>query len=111
MAYTHDTARPCPLDRNDPISESPSPAVDVPLHPAGAEHDPWFNVEYQRAITKLVVAVLKGILKEHYKCKDTSICAKREGLLPLNPVQRMGLENAIELLHHYVDTLPPPEGG
>jgi hypothetical protein len=110
MAFMHDTARVCHLPRNETNSESASRDLDVPLYPPGAALEGPFNYEYQRASTELALAVIEAILRAHHKVKQAKSNGKYSGSLPLDPVHRMGLETAHELLHYYADTLAPESG-
>ncbi|MBM7131870.1 hypothetical protein [Dyella mobilis] len=65
----------------------------------------------RRAGSALAVAVIEGLRRTHEQFVKTHPDGKRVGLLPLNPVQLIGLENAIDLLCEYVDTLTPEGGG
>jgi hypothetical protein len=110
MAFTDNTARVSPLPRNEINPETASRDLDVPLYPAGAALEGPFNVEYQRASTELALAVIEAMLRAHHKVKQAQSSSKYSGPLPLDPVHRIGLETAHELLHYYADTLAP-EGG
>jgi hypothetical protein len=110
MAFTDNTARVRPLPRNEANPETASRDLDVPLYPAGAELEQPLNVEYQRASTELALAVIEAMLRAHHKVKQAQSNGKYSGPLPLDPVHRIGLETAHELLHYYADTLTP-EGG
>jgi hypothetical protein len=110
MAFMNHTARVRPLPRNEANAESASRDLDVPLHPVDAEPERPFNIEYQQASTELALAVIEAMLRSHHKVKLAPSHGKYSGSLPLDPVHRIGLETALELLHHYADTLTP-EGG
>jgi hypothetical protein len=109
MAFTDNTARVSPLPRNEINPETASRDLDVPLYP-GADSERPFNYEYQRASTELALAVIEAMLRAHHKVKQAQSSSKYSGPLPLDPVHRIGLETAHELLHYYADTLAP-EGG
>jgi hypothetical protein len=109
MASQDHTARVSHLPRNGTIPESASRDLDVPLYPVGESERP-FNYEYQRASTELALAVIEAMLRAHHKVKQAQSNGKYSGSLPLDPVHRMGLETAHELLHHYADTLAPESG-
>jgi hypothetical protein len=110
MASQDHTARVSHLPCNGTIPESASRDLDVPLYPAGAALEGPFNVEYQRASTELALAVIEAMLRAHHKVKQAQSNGKHSGPLPLDPVHRIGLETAHELLHHYADTLAPESG-
>jgi hypothetical protein len=110
MAFMNHTAGVSHLPRNETNPESASRDLDVPLYPMGAALEEPFNVEYQRASTKLALAVIEAMLRAHHKVKQAKSNGKYSGSLPLDPVHRIGLETAHELLHHYVDTLAPESG-
>jgi hypothetical protein len=110
MAFIHDTARVRPLPRNEANPESASRDLDVPLHPADAAPERPFNYAYQQASTQLALAVIGALLKPDRKVKYARNEGKGSGPSPLDGVQRMGLEAAVELLHLYADTLPPESG-
>jgi hypothetical protein len=110
MAFMNHTARVSPLPRNEAISESASPEPDVPLHPAGAEPERPFNYVYERASTELALAAIEALLRSNREARQARDEGKHSGPLPLDPVRRIGLETAVELLHHYVDTFPPESG-
>jgi hypothetical protein len=101
MASRDHTARVCHLVRNEPKSESTS-KVDRLLQQERAERERRQACESQRASTALALAVIEGMLKTPSSFKKTH---KSGGRLPLNPVQRIGLETALDLLRHHVDTL------
>jgi hypothetical protein len=109
MAFMNHTAGVSHLPRNGTNSETASRDLDVPLYP-GAESERPFNYEYQRASTELALAVIEAMLRAHHKVKQAQSNGKYSGPLPLDPVHRIGLETAHELLHYYADTLTP-EGG
>jgi hypothetical protein len=110
MASLNHTAPAHPLVRNEPKSKSTS-SVDDPFHLRSAERERRQTHASQQASTALAVAVIEGMLKTHRAFKQAHDSGERMGLLPLNPVQRIGLETAIDLLHHYVDTLSPETSG
>jgi hypothetical protein len=110
MASQDHTARVRPLPRNETNSESASRDLDAPLHPPDAAPERPFNVEYQQASTQLALAVIGALLKPDRKVKYARNESKDSGPSPLDGVQRMGLEAAVELLHLYADTLPPESG-
>jgi hypothetical protein len=110
MAFIDHTARVRHLPRNETSPESASRDLDVPRHPVDAESERPFNYEYQRASTELALAVIKAMLRSHHKAKQAKSRGKFSGPLPLDPVHRIGLETALELLHHYADTLAPESG-
>jgi hypothetical protein len=110
MAFTDNTARVRPLPRNEANPESASRDLDVPLHPADAAPERPFNYAYQQASTELALAVIEAMLRSHHKVKQAKSNGKYSGSLPLDPVHRIGLETALELLHHYADTLTPESG-
>jgi hypothetical protein len=107
MAFQDHTARVCPLAPKAPISESSSREVDVPLHPTGAAPERRFNDEYQQATTELAIAVIEALLRSQRQARQVRAEGRSSAPLPLDAVQRFGLETALELLHHYVDTLTP----
>jgi hypothetical protein len=107
MAFQDHTARACPLAPKEPISESSSPGGDVPLHPTGTAPERRFNDEYQRATTELAIAVIEALLRSHRQARQARAEGRSSAPLPLDAVQRFGLETALELLHHHVDTLVP----
>ena len=110
MAFQDHTARVSPLPRNETNPESASRDLDVPLHPVDAASERPFNYEYQRASAELALAVIDAMLQCHHKVKQAKSNGKYSGSLPLDPVHRIGLETAQELLHHYADTLVPESG-
>jgi hypothetical protein len=110
MASIDHTARIRHLVRNEPKSKSTS-TVDRPLHQGSAERERRQAYESQRASTALAVAVLEGMLKTNSTFKKTHRNGDRCGLLPLNAVQLIGLETAIEILHQHVDTLSSEVSG
>jgi hypothetical protein len=109
MASIDHTARIRALVRNEPKSKSTS-TVGKTL-PRGEERERQRAYESRRAGTALAVAVIEGMLKTDSTFKQMHQNGAQSGLLPLNPVQLIGLENAIDLLHHYVDILSPGKSG
>jgi hypothetical protein len=110
MASRDHTAHARLLVRNEPNSESTASAGES-SHPLGAEQMWQQTWTSKRAGTALAVAVIEGMLKTHRKFQQANPGGKRLGLLPLNPVQLIGLEAAIDLLHHYVDMLDSEASG
>lgn len=107
MASIDHTARFCPSVCKKPKSKSTS-TVGAPLN---EERERWRAFEARRAGAALAIAVMQGMLKHHRVSKPAHTHGKRKDLLLLNPVQCIGLETAIDLLHHYADTLTPGSGG
>jgi hypothetical protein len=107
MVFQDHTARVCPLAPKEPISESSSRGVGVLLHPAGAASERRFNDKYQQATTELAIAVIEALLRSQRQARQVRAEGRSSAPLPLDAVQRFGLETALELLHHYVDTLTP----
>jgi hypothetical protein len=110
MASMDHTAHARLLVRSEPKSKS-TLTVDAPLSALSDERERRRTCETQRAGAALAIAVMDGLLKNHHALKRAHTSDKSGDLLPLNPVQRIGLETAIDLLHHYVDTLTPGRGG
>jgi hypothetical protein len=110
MASIDHTARSSHLVRNEPKSRSTS-TVDVPLSPMSAERERQQACESKRAGTALAIAVMEGILKSHRAYQRVRRDGAKADLSPLNPVQLIGVEIGIDLLHHYVDTLTLARGG
>jgi hypothetical protein len=110
MASIDHTARSCHLVRTEPKSKSTS-TVDAPLIGESEKRERRRACESRRAGAALAIAVMAGMLKHHRALKPAHTSGKSIGGLPLNPVQRVGLETAIDLLHHYVDMLPLGRGG
>jgi hypothetical protein len=96
--------------RNEPKSKSTS-TIDVPVNVVTEEQEQRRACDPRRAGTALAIAVMEGMLKHHRALKQAHTQGKSTDALPLNPVQYIGLETAIDLLHHYVDTLTPGRGG
>ncbi|GLQ98156.1 hypothetical protein [Dyella mobilis] len=94
----------------EPKSKSAS-SVDDARRAERAERERRQSYASQRAGTALAVAVIEGLLKAHRISKYAGDTGKRTNLLPLNPVQQIGLETAIDLLHLHVDTLSHEGGG
>jgi hypothetical protein len=110
MASMDHTTRSCPPVHHEPTSQA-TPSVDGPPNTrGGGQERRWMNASEQ-ASAALAITVMEGMLKTHHARKRAHPDGKPMGFLPLNPVQRIGLETAIDLLHHYVDTLTPEEGG
>lgn len=107
MVSIDHTARFCPPVRKEPKSKSTS-TVSASLC---EEQERRRVFESRQAGAALAIAVMQGMLKHHRVSKPTHSGGKRKGLLLLNPVQCVGLETAIDLLHHYADTLTPASGG
>jgi hypothetical protein len=107
MAFQDHTARACPLAPKEPFSESSSPGLDVPLHLTGAASERRFNDKYQQATTELAIAVIEALLRSQRQARQVRAEGRSSAPLPLDAVQRFGLETALELLHHHVDTLTP----
>jgi hypothetical protein len=110
MASTNHTARPNPLVPPQPKRKSTS-SFDDPPPPAGVKQERRSSDTPQWARAALAVAVMEGMLKTHHAIKQAKPEGKRKRVLPLNPVQLIGLEAAIDLLHHDVDTLSPQMTG
>jgi hypothetical protein len=110
MASMDHTTRSCPPVHHEPIPQA-TPSVDDPPNIQGAGQERRWTYASRRAGAALAVAVMNGMLKTHHAHKRVRPDGKPAGFLPLNPVQRIGLETAIDLLHHYVGTLTPEEGG
>jgi hypothetical protein len=110
MASMDHTTRSCPPVHHEPLSQT-TPSVDGPPNTRGAGQERRWTYASRRAGAALAVAVMNGMLKTHHTRKRAKPDGKPMECLPLNPVQRLGLETAIDLLHHYVDTLTPEEGG
>jgi hypothetical protein len=110
MASRDHTARAYLLVRNEPKAESTS-SIDDSLSPLSVE--PMWRQTYasKRAGSALAIAVIEGMLKTHRQFARANKDGKRMGLLPLNTVQLIGLETAIDLLQQYVDTLDPEISG
>jgi hypothetical protein len=98
------------LVRNEPKSKS-TLTIDAPVNAVTEEQERRRACDSQRAGAALAIAVMEGMLKNHRALKQAHTHGKSTGHLPLNPVQCIGLETAIDLLHHYVDTLTPGRGG
>ncbi|GLQ97714.1 hypothetical protein [Dyella mobilis] len=110
MTFMDHTAPSCRWVQKDPKSKSTSSVDDARLSES-AERERRQSYASQQAGTALAVAVIEGLLKAHRISKHAGETGKRTGLLPLNPVQQIGLETAIDLLHLHVDTLTPEGGG
>lgn len=110
MASIDLTARFRPKVRTELKSKSTS-TVSAPLSEESEERERRRVFESRRAGAALAIAVMEGMLKHHRRSKRAHTGGKRTGLLLLNPVQCIGLETAIDLLHHYADTLTPVGGG
>jgi hypothetical protein len=110
MASMDHTARLRLLAKNKPNSKSSS-SVDDLADASDARREQRQTYASLRAGSALAVAVIEGMLRTHHTFEQTRHDDKRVGLLPLNPVQLIGLETAIDLLYHYVDTLTPEGGG
>jgi hypothetical protein len=110
MASIDHTARSRPLVRNEPKSK-PTSTIEAPLNRLSEERERRQACEATRAGAALAIAVMEGMLKNHRAYEQALTRDKRTGHLSLNPVQYIGLETAIDLLHHYVDTLPLGRGG
>jgi hypothetical protein len=110
MVFVDHTTRSCPQVHDEPISQA-TPSVDGPPGIQGEGQERRWTYASRRAGVALAVAVMNGMLKTHHTHKRANRDGKRTEFLPLNPVQRIGLETAIDLLNHYVDTLTPEEGG
>jgi hypothetical protein len=85
--------------------------VDAPLSALSEERERRRTCKTQQAGAALAIAVMDGLLKNHRAAMQTHGSDNKPSRLSLNPVQRIGLETAIDLLHHYVDTLTPGRGG
>jgi hypothetical protein len=105
MASEDHTGRARVQVRNEPKSKS-TPSVGETLL-RNAERERRMTYESEKAGTALALAVIEGMLKTHGTFKQTDQRGEMRGLLPLNPVQLIGLETAIDLLHHYAGTLSP----
>jgi hypothetical protein len=110
MASMDHTAHACLLAQNEPISDSTQSVEDSP-QPLGEAQKRWRTYESCRAGIGLAIAVIEGMLKTHRLYEQAHPEGTKSGLLPLNPVQLVGLENAIELLYRYLGTLSPQEVG
>jgi hypothetical protein len=109
MACKDHTAHPRALVRNEPHFQSTTTAGD-PL-PRSVERERRTIEEAHRASTALAIAVISGMLRTDRAFKRTHKKGEKRGLLPLNQVQIFGLEAAIDLLHHHVDTFSSENGG
>ncbi|GLQ98254.1 hypothetical protein [Dyella mobilis] len=110
MTYTNHTAPPRRWVPKDPKSKLTSSVDDARLAER-AERERRQSYASQQAGTALAVAVIEGLLKAHRISKHAGDTGKRTHLLPLNPVQQIGLETAVDLLHHHVDMLSHEGGG
>ena len=110
MAFTDHTAHARLLVRKEPKSK-PTPTVGVPLTAISEERARRRTCETRQAGAALAIAAMDGRLKNHRALKQAHTSGKSPSLLPLNPVQRIGLKTAIDLLHHHADTLTPGRGG
>jgi hypothetical protein len=110
MASRDHTAHARLWVRNEPNSESTASAGES-SHSLDAEQMGQQAYASKRAGAALAVAVIEGMLKTHRKFQRANPGGKRLGLLPLSPVQLIGLEAAIDLLHHYVDVLDSEVSG
>ena len=110
MAFTDHTAHARLWVRSEPKSK-PIPAISSALDAAGDERERRRVCELHRAGAALAIAVMDGLLQNHRASRQSHAENKRMSLLSLNGAQCFGLETAIDLLHHYVDTLTPGRGG
>jgi hypothetical protein len=110
MASMDHTARDCLLAQNEPISNSAQSVEDSP-QPLGEAQKRWRTVESCRAGIGLAIAVIEGMLKTHHRYEQAHPEREKSGLLPLNPVQLVGLESAIDLLHGHLDKLSAEASG
>jgi hypothetical protein len=108
MASMDHTARARLLVRSPHISESAHPVEDSPPL-LGEAVDRWRTIESRRAGIGLAIAVIEGMLKTHHRYERAHPEGNKSGLLPLNPVQLVGLEGATDLLYRYLGTLSPEE--
>jgi hypothetical protein len=109
MACMDHTARSRAPVCNEP-NPDPLSTAGVPL-PRSADQERRTLLESRRANTALALAVIQGMLKNHKACKRKPRTGEKPGTRPLNAVQVFGLEAAIDLLHHYADTLNPENSG
>ena len=110
MAFMDHTAHARLLVRNEPKSKH-TLTVDAPLTALSEQRERQRTCDTQRAGAALAIAVMDGLLKNHRAAMQAHGSGKTPSRLSLDPVQRIGLETAIDLLHHYVDTLTPGRGG
>jgi hypothetical protein len=108
MASMDHTARAHLLVRDESFSESTQSVEGSPQF-LGEAPERSRTVESCRAGIGLAIAVIEGMLKTHRRYELAHPEGEKSGLLPLNPVQLVGLEGAIDLLYRYLGTLIPQE--